>query len=187
MLEQYFSNIWHKSKSEQFTVFFLTWDHPLPTIQWGELRQYGHIVCSNKDYLFHFKGLEMGVIVFLQKETGTKSVVMAMTMCFLWCDVMYISDAKFEEEHCSNIDLVMSIFNKCSKSKLSCILLSKCMLFTIVENARVCMHSTKCLFFDKRYILLASGRVISLPLNHYHHLYHWLSLLDAYALSFWSL
>ena len=89
MLEQYFSNIWHKSKSEQFTVFFLTWDHPLPTIQWGELRQYGHIVCSNKDYLFHFKGLKMGIIVFLQKETGTKSVVMAMTMCFLWCDVMW--------------------------------------------------------------------------------------------------
>ena len=49
----------------------------------------------------------MGKISFSQKETGAKSVVMSMAQ---WVSfVMYISDAKFEEENFSNIDLVISI------------------------------------------------------------------------------
>ena len=58
-------------------------------------------MCSEQDPLTHFKRLQMGIFGFSQKETGAKSVAMAMCPCF----VMYITGAKFEE-HCFNISRV---------------------------------------------------------------------------------
>ena len=54
-------------------------DRPLTTIYWGELKQYGNHVCAEVDPLYHFERSQVGIFVFLQKETGAESVVMATT------------------------------------------------------------------------------------------------------------
>ena len=54
-------------------------DHPLTTIEWGEVRQYGNHVCAELDPLFHSKRLQMGIFGISQKETRAESVAMALT------------------------------------------------------------------------------------------------------------
>ena len=56
------------------------------------LRQYGHTVCSKQNPKSHFKGLQMGIFGFWQKESGAKSVAMATAQwCHVVAFVMYIS------------------------------------------------------------------------------------------------
>jgi len=56
----------------KFPDFILNKDHPIPAIYGGEFRQYGNHVCSKQDPLSHFKGLQMGILGFSQKETGAR-------------------------------------------------------------------------------------------------------------------
>ena len=58
---------------------------------------------SGQDPLSHFKGLEMRIFGFPQKETGAKVLPwQQLRRCHSLPFVMHISGAKFEE-HCSNI------------------------------------------------------------------------------------
>ena len=53
------------------------------------MRIYGNHVCSKQAPLSYFKGLEMRIFSFWQKDTGAKRVSMATTLWgylfFLWC------------------------------------------------------------------------------------------------------
>ena len=68
----------------KFPVLILTKDHPPPT-GWRELRQCGHQIRSKQDSLSHFKEFQMGIFGFWQKETGAKSVAMAVTQQVSFC------------------------------------------------------------------------------------------------------
>ena len=55
------------------------------------LEHSGNHVCSEQDPLSLFKGLQMGIFGFTQKETGAESFAMATTQvsfCF-FCDVHF--------------------------------------------------------------------------------------------------
>ena len=50
-------------------------------------------MCAELDPLYHFERLQVGIFVFLQKETGAESVamVMAQQMSFyFFCDVRFL-------------------------------------------------------------------------------------------------
>ena len=84
----------------KFPVFVLIKDHPLPTIE--ELRQYGNHVCFKKDFLSHFKGLQMGISGFWQKDTVAKSIVPAIDtndviLFLLWCTFLVPSLRTFAQ------------------------------------------------------------------------------------------
>ena len=65
----------------------------------GAVRQYGNHKCSEQDPLSLFKGLQMGIIGFSQKETGAKSVAMVTIPKVSFC--FFFMFCKFEE-HCSH-------------------------------------------------------------------------------------
>ena len=71
------------------TRFYLKQGSSTPNNLMGELRQYGNHVCSEQDPLSLFKGLQIGIFVFSQKETGARRVAMATTqgviLFLVWC------------------------------------------------------------------------------------------------------
>ena len=62
-------------------------------------------MCSEQDPLSHIKRLKMGIFAFLSKETGAKSV--AMALCHYVSFVMYIAGAKFEEYCLNSLELFL--------------------------------------------------------------------------------
>ena len=52
----------------KFPDFIFNKDHPLPPIEWGELRQYGNHACFEQDPLANFKGCKGDIWFFTERD-----------------------------------------------------------------------------------------------------------------------
>ena len=76
-------------------------DHPLTTIKWGELREYGNHKCAELDPAL--KGCKWKSLVFHRRRLEATALPWKRhSRCHYVSFVIKVSGAKFEE-HCSNI------------------------------------------------------------------------------------